>query len=238
MKVNFFPTIEHLNRDAIQKSTVVVIDVLRSSSSIIAALENGSKRIIPVADIETASRLVRGEDRHLKVLAGERKGERIEGFDLGNSPLEFTKESVGNKIVVMCTSNGTRALSTIQRAKSVLVCAINNISSVAERVSAEGDLSILCCGDEGSLSAEDLLCGGMILRKLGRVVDEDSLNDAARLALLVAENFEDNVESFLIRSDRGRELRKKGFYKDILHCARPDISSIVPSLLDGSITAT
>ncbi len=236
MRVNFFPTIEQVDRDALHGSVVLVIDVLRSSSSIIAALENGAKRVIPVADIETATRLVKEEDRPEKVLAGERKGERIEGFDLGNSPLEFKAETVGNKTVVMCTSNGTRALSTIPRAKGVLVCAINNVSSVVEKVVNEDSVSIICCGDEGNLSAEDLLCGGMVLNGLRGSVDENFLNDSARLSLFIADNFRDKAEEFLLGSDRGRALVEKGFERDVVHCARADISSMVPVLSDGSIT--
>ncbi len=235
MKVRFFPTIELIDRDAIQGSIAVVIDVLRSSSTIISALENGARSVIPVADIETASRIVKDEDRPIKLLAGERKGDRIAGFDLGNSPLEFTKEKVSGKIIVMSTSNGTRALATIPRARKVYVCALINLSSVIERIRDEGEVSIVCCGDEGNLSAEDLLCGGMILERLSSWIEEDSLNDSAMIAKILAREEGDRIEEFLLRTDRGRVLKEKGFVEDIAYCSKIDRSPIVPVLSDGSV---
>ncbi|MCK4236697.1 MAG: 2-phosphosulfolactate phosphatase, partial [Candidatus Krumholzibacteria bacterium] len=177
MKVRFFTTLEQVDRDVLQGSSVVVIDVLRATSTIVAGIESGAKEIIPVEDTETASRLVRPSDRGAKLLAGERKGLPIEGFDLFNSPLELTPDIVEGKTVILTTSNGTRAIVAASRASRAVVCCINNVGAVADAVRSERELVIMCSGAGGKLAMEDLLCGGLLIIELGGEVDPVSLDD-------------------------------------------------------------
>jgi 2-phosphosulfolactate phosphatase len=236
MKVRCYPTIEQVDREAVQDSTVVVIDVLRATSTIIAGIENGASSIIPVDTIETASRLVGPSDHGVKLLAGERKGLPIEGFDLFNSPLDFNPDNVRGKTVILTTSNGTRAIVSASKADRIIICAINNVGAVADSLRDEKDLVILCSGTEGCLAVEDMLCGGMLLEGLGNTVSIDSLDDAGKLFLLLAGSFGGDVEDLLRTCDRGRELLSLGYEADIIYCAIKNSSKAVPEVRQGAIT--
>jgi len=236
VKVGFFAYIEQADRESLAGACVVVIDVLRASSTIVAALESGAERIIPIADVATACRLARPGERVAKILAGERKGVAVDGFALGNSPLEFTPASVGGKTIVLTTTNGTRAIAAAAKAERVVVCALTNVDAVAEAIRGAESIVVLCCGTEGSVASEDLLCGGLLLDLLGGDVDRGSLNDAARISLLLARRFGGEVEAFLRDSDHGRTLASLGFGDDIAACALVGTSRLVPTLREGAIT--
>jgi 2-phosphosulfolactate phosphatase len=235
MRIRYYPTFEQVDGEVLQGSVVVVIDVLRATSTILAGLDKGAARIIPVEDIETATRLVRPADRGTKLLVGERKGMPIDGFDLFNSPSEFTPESVADKTLIITTSNGTRAITATRKARRSIICSLNNVGAVAGAVRDEEELVVLCSGNEGMLAAEDILCGGMLLRALGDEVDRDSLDDATRLSMLLAETFEDATESFIRSCDRGRALIALGYEQDVAYCAARDSSSRVPEFRQGAI---
>ena len=237
MKVGYFASVEEVNRDSLIGACVVVIDVLRASSTIVAALASGAERVIPIADVATACRLARPGERMAKILAGERHGTAVDGFDLGNSPREFSPERVGGKTIVFTTTNGTRALSMSAKAGRVIVAALTNVHAVAEAIRGESSIVVICCGSEGSVASEDLLCGGLLLELLGDLVDRGALNDAARLSLLLAERFGGNVENFLRETDHGRRLVSLGFEADIAACAASATIDIVPALREGAITS-
>ncbi len=235
MKIRCYPTREHASRDEIQGSTAVIIDVLRSSSSIIAAMGNGAEMIIPVDGVEAACNLVESSERGVKLLAGERSGFPLDGFDLGNSPFEFMEESIKGKTIILTTSNGTRAIVEASKAERILICAINNVGAVAEAVRDAGGLSIICCGDEGVLAAEDMLCGGILIGELSGIIDEESIDDTGRLALMLAERHGDRPEELLRSCDHGRKLVSLGFERDIVHCSTRDSACLVPEVRNGVI---
>ncbi len=235
MNVRFYATLEQAERDVLANAAVVVIDVLRASTTIIAALESGAERVIPIAEIEAASRLVRPSERDKKLLAGERKCCPVPGFDLCNSPGDFTPACVRGKTVVFTTTNGTRALAAAAKAPRVLVGALTNISAVTAAVRGEEELAVLCCGSEGGIASEDLLCGGMLVAGLGEAASPGSLGDAAHLALLVAERYGGSPEPFLRSTDHGRRLLELGFERDIVFAARVGVSDCVPALTGGAI---
>jgi 2-phosphosulfolactate phosphatase len=236
MEIRFHPTPATLEKDELHGATVVVIDVLRATSTIIAAIEQGASNVIPVESIEAASRLAGAGDRGGKLLAGEQKGMPVEGFDLFNSPVEIERTDVAGKTIVLATSNGSPAIVAASRAESVLICAIRNVDAT---IAALGDcerLTILCGGDAGKICSEDLLCGGMILEGLGPQIDRDRLTDPASLALLITRSVEGSIARFLRGTDRGRRLSEIGFQGDIEWCARRGGSTIVPRFRQGSIT--
>jgi 2-phosphosulfolactate phosphatase len=237
MFIRFYPTLEQCDKDALQNVVVVVIDVLRASSTIVAAIENGAEKIIPIGDIETASRLVRPAERDRKLLAGERKCCSIPGFDLCNSPGEFTPDRVRGKTIVLTTTNGTRAIAAAAKAARVLICALTNVHAVAAAIRDEKEAAILCCGAEGSIAAEDLLCGGLLLASLGDAVEQDSLTDAARLARILVTEFGHNVEGFVRTCDHGRRLIALGFENDVVACSRVGVTTTVPVGREGAIVA-
>jgi 2-phosphosulfolactate phosphatase len=237
MRIIFFPTLELADREAFPGRTVVVIDVLRFTSAVIAALEAGATKIIPVEDIETATQLADSGRRRVKLLAGERKGLPVEGFDLFNSPAEFTRNRVEGKTIIMTTSNGSRAVVAAAKASRLLICAINNVGAVARSVENEDEIVLLCSGSEGWPAMEDIYCAGLLMLEFGKPFNEDSVNDAGKMALLLARAAGSGSEELLARTDRGRELIANGHGKDILRCAEMNRSVIVPELRQGALKA-
>jgi len=237
MNIRFYATLEQAEKEALQNASVVIIDVLRASSTIVAAIENGADKIIPIADVETASRLVRPTERDKKLLAGERKCCPVPGFDLSNSPEEFAPDRVRGKTIVFTTTNGTRAIAAAAKASRVLMCALTNVRAVAAALRDDGDVVILCCGAEGSVAAEDLFCGGVLLASLGEAVAPESLTDAARIARILADAFGHDPESFVRSSDHGRKLIALGFERDVVFCSRVGVSASVPVVREGVIVA-
>jgi 2-phosphosulfolactate phosphatase len=165
VRIDVAATPDGLEAAAVAASTVLVIDVLRASTCIVTALANGCEGIVPVASPEEARRRVGALDHAL--IAGERRGEPLAGFDLGNSPLEFTRGRVGGRTVVMTTSNGTRALVAARPAHAVGVAAfINHAAAAAWALGRARDVLLLCAGERGGRSLEDYVCAGMLVERL------------------------------------------------------------------------
>ncbi len=238
MDMDVFPTVETTDGVSFQGRLVVVIDVLRATSSVVAALESGASGVIPVNSMDAAVRLAGGSGgRGSKILVGERRGLPIEGFDLFNSPSEMIPEKVESKTVILFTSNGTRAITSAGKAEKLLICSLNNVGEVAGRIRDEEDIALICSGSEGDLAAEDLLCCGILLEKLGESVDEEEVGDAGRIAIQLSRNHSDNTLGFLEGCDRGRRLKEMGYHRDVEYCSRLDISGLVPRMEGNTIRA-
>lgn len=237
MKIDLYLTPVPFAKATVQNKTVVVIDVLRSSTSICAALEAGAKGIIPTPGPGEAGEMWTKVGSDMAVLAGERDGVKIENFQLGNSPREFTEETVGGKFVVMTTTNGTALFGRTYNAHPVLSCALTNISAVAERVAAEGhDVIIACSGREGNFSIEDTICGGMLVDLLSaRHGKQLKLNDAGSLALLLYQTNQDTIARTIEDGEHGRFLASIGFADDVTIASRIDSMAVLPVLKDGRL---
>jgi 2-phosphosulfolactate phosphatase len=223
--------------------TVVVVDLLRASTSIAVALAAGAREILPAGSIEEAMRIAQNLERDQVVLAGERKSVRIEGFALGNSPREFTPEAVGGKTVVLTTTNGTQALLVAQDAEQVLVAGAVNFTAVVQRTRAvlegSGDLVILCSGQERQFAIEDAFAAG----RLAKVLLPDgghrrvAMNDGAIAALEIARHFGEKWLRALKVSRHGQELVELGFADDLKVCGTQDTHPVLPVYADRRITA-
>jgi 2-phosphosulfolactate phosphatase len=218
----------------------VVIDVLRASTSIAAALANGARAVIPLESsddvVARAKAFARGEVR----LAGERRMRAIPGFDFGNSPREFTSEAVGGKTVLMCTTNGTGALTSVQGARDVVVASYVNFSAVAAllRSALRGgvETAIICAGGGRQFSLEDAACAGRFVHHATRRVTSVDLNDAAIAASLIHGKYGDNLMRLFDDSTHGRALRHAGFGDDLAVCGSVDAFPVVPVLHERQIT--
>lgn len=207
--------------------TVVVIDVLRATSTITHALVSGARSVLPVAGVEEAARKAEQIGRDAVMLCGERDTEPIRGFDLGNSPLEFTPARVAGKTLVMTTTNGTTALLAAAGAPRCYVGSLLNLAALARRlVEEQADTLLLCAGREGAFAAEDAICAGRLLRAIrnGRVQLDG--NDAAAAAWRLARAA--STPRTLGRSAAGRRLRELGRGNDIVFCAQEDRYDVVP----------
>ena len=147
MRLDVFVTPGEIAAPALAGRTVVVLDILRATTSIVEALNAGARSVFPVGSIEEALRLANNFGRDEVLLAGERRCLPIEGFDLGNSPREFTEDRVGGKTIVMTTTNGTAAMALTVNADRVYIGALSNRSAVIDLlVQSEADPVFLCSG--------------------------------------------------------------------------------------------
>lgn len=238
MKLDVFLTPGELGSPDTAERTVVIIDVLRASSSIVEALGSGARTIFPVSSIEEALRLANTLGREEVLLCGERKCLPIDGFDLGNSPREFTRERVAGKTLVMSTTNGTTAMAATAGAARVLVASLLNLSAVVdELVRAETDPVLLCSGRERHFGLEDAVCAGEIVSRVMAAREAEwRLNDGAVAALALAREFGSGAELFR-RTAAGQGIVAAGLEEDLAFCAQVDRHSIVPVLQDRQIVA-
>jgi 2-phosphosulfolactate phosphatase len=234
MKARVRFTLPEVDPAELAGSTAIVVDVIRATSSICAALRSGARAIYPTASTEEALRLAQSLGREDTLLCGERRGTRIEGFDLGNSPREFTSEAVADKRLVMNTTNGTRAFLAAEPAERVFAASLMNVRAVADVVGGHDDLVILCAGREDAFALEDAYCAGALLRALG-AGEKDDLDDSARAALALADRFVPNAR-FLAETAGGRALLDIDMGADLEWCARRDVIEIVPEMKDRAIT--
>jgi len=237
MNVEVYLTPLPFGKAQMENKSVVVIDVLRSSTSICAALAAGAKGIIPTDGPGGAGEMRMKIGTESTVLAGERQGVKIENFHLGNSPAEFTADSVGGKFVIMTTTNGTGVFERTHSAAPVLACGLVNISKAAEKLAGiDQDLIIVCSGREGGFSIEDTLCAGMLINRLNTKYGIDTeLNDAASLALLLYQNNESNLLSAIAGGEHGRFLESIGFGDDVTTAVSVDSLPVLPVLRDGRL---
>lgn len=221
--------------------TVFVIDVLRASTTICAALAHGARGIVPVASIEEAMRLAQTLDRSEVLLAGERHATRIEGFDLGNSPREMAETVVHGKTIVMTTTNGTRALLATAGAAAVYLAAAVNLRAAGARardaLARHDDLLVLCAGREGHFGLDDAYAAGrLILQALDGRRSRQGLNDSALVAVDLARRYGSQWLRPLLASQAGRDLVALGFREDITCAAQEDRLPVLPQFLDRRLS--
>lgn len=219
---------------ALAGSTVVMIDVLRASTTIVHALAAGARELIPVLEVADARGLA--EKRPEALLAGERKGRAIEQFHLGNSPVEFTPERVAGKTIIFTTTNGTRALMFCTGAHRVLIGAFANFSALCGSLYHEPRVDLLCAGTGQAVTREDVLFAGAVVDELVRFdAEPPSVNDQALLARdawrsTVAGISSGPLAEELRETRGGRNLIEIGYERDIEIAAAIDRFNIVPEL--------
>ena len=203
--------------------TAIVIDVLRATTSIVTAVTNGVDSVVPVMTPDEAFEM-REQRGHL--LAGEQNGLMIEGFDFGNSPLEFQKSRVEGRTLVLCTSNGTKAIVKASIAENVLIASFLNAAAIVRHAKKLGrDIVILCSGTIGQRTLEDTVCGGMIAAALDGELTPDAL-EAVEIYL----KYKNGISRCLEDSHHGKDLVKLGFADDLDYAAQVDITGTVPIL--------
>ena len=241
MRLDVFLTPGELTPGAVLGRVVAVIDVLRASTSIAVALDNGARSVVPLESTDAAIMWSKQFDREKVVLAGEIKNLAIAGFDIGNSPKEFSPELVGGRTVLMTTTNGTRALLGLQGAREVVVAAYVNHAAASAMlrtaVRADHDVAIVCAGHEGHFSLEDAACAGRYVRSISqRSQTSVILNDAACACELIDRRYGDNIEKIFRESTHGQALVEAGFGEDLVACAAVDSHPVVPIYREREIT--
>jgi 2-phosphosulfolactate phosphatase len=217
---------------------VVVIDVLRASSTIVTALANGCQGFIPILSPKQAKEEAQQFEKERVLLGGEREGKKIEGFDLGNSPREYKGEVVKDKTIIFSTTNGVKTLEMAKNAHRIIIGSFLNLHTICDYcTNYQGDILIICAGKEGKYSLEDTACAGMLIDSLKNTIsDTHQQSDANLTALLVYEKFNNNTLAILRKSQHGRYLENIGLGEDLKFCSQVDFFHIVPIFREGIIS--
>ena len=219
---------------------VVIVDVLRASTTVATALGNGAKTVMPLEGADDV--IVRSKEFHRSavILAGEQRMEKIPSFDLGNSPQSFTPEVVEGKTILLTTTNGTRALLGVQGARDIVVASYVNFTAVLAMMkvaaSSDTDIAIICAGEEGGFTLEDAACAGRYVRALPKRLDTFEANDAAAASVLIEKRYGDNIAKVFKESAHGKALAEAGFSDDLAAAAEVDSYPVVPIYQERQIT--
>lgn len=234
MRIDVVASVNEIKADELVHKTAIVIDALRATSVMITALEHGATSIATADTVGAAIQLSKSGD----LLGGERYCRKISGFDLGNSPLEYTFANVNGRHIILTTTNGTRCLQKAHKAAHLLVGAfINGRACARTALLFKRDIVILCAGSKQLFAWEDGLCAGYITDEIMATINEQPLtiNDLG-LAMLSSYHAEQlNIMDALSRSQTGIRLGKLGFTEDILYCAELDRTQMVPIMQAGQI---
>jgi 2-phosphosulfolactate phosphatase len=228
------PTLLHLYD--LSNSIVVIIDVFRATSTIASALYNGAKAVIPVDSVPKAIEISRSIGG---IAAGERDGKIAEGLDHGNSPLEYTRDFIENKTLVLTTTNGTRLLHMAlnNKADTVISGAFPNLSAVSDYlVSQEKNVVLGCAGWKDRFNMEDSLFAGAVI---GKVKNSFTIHcDSSLMAAAMYEAHKDNLEAFAPKLTHYHRLVERfGLIEDIRYCLTPDVANVLPVYSEGKLVA-
>ena len=221
----------------LKDKNVVVTDVLRTSTTMSTGLFNGAKEIIPTEDVATAG-LIGRNSKGQSLLCGERNGRIIEGFNLGNSVSEYSKETVNNKALIFSSTNGTPAIMRAKFARNCYILSFANISRVADELKKlDEDFIMLCAGKQGEFSLEDTVCAGMLLEKVIKKEGRHKyvISDSALGAVKLYEVYSKDILKMMYETEHGKFLCSIGFEQDLTDCAKVDVSPCLPVLRNGLI---
>ncbi len=219
--------------------TFVVVDVLRASAVICTALAHGAKDVIPVGDIQAARALKNSSELTSPLLCGERGGRKLEGFDLGNSPTEYTADVVAGRSLIYASTNGSVALTSAPSTATVLVGGLVNQTAVAHTiVRLDRPTIIACAGKEDGFSLEDTVGAGAIIARLWELDPELELaNDGARTAQILWDQYKSDPVMPLWQSQHGIYLIQAGFGADLATCGGVDSVPVVPIMNQDRLVA-
>ncbi|MCX7879714.1 MAG: 2-phosphosulfolactate phosphatase [Ignavibacteria bacterium] len=212
----------------------VGVDILRAGTTLCTALANKAKEVVPVVSSEVALRLYNRFDRDNVLLCGERNGQKIEGYALGNSPLEFTSEKVNNKTLILDTTNGSKIFANGLDFRYALVGAFINFTSIFNVISKiissknANMILLVCAGDKGGFSFEDALFCGSLAKKIAESSNKFVLDDATRASIDLFELHKPNLCEFVKSTSHAKNLIALGYEEDINYALTTDLFAVVP----------
>jgi 2-phosphosulfolactate phosphatase len=213
-----------------ENKTTVVIDILRATTTICTALQNGASFVYPVETLEEASRL----KQNGYMAAAERDGTRVDGFDLGNSPAEYRPDRVANQSIVLTTTNGTRCIRLSESSDQILVGAFSNISTLANFLrNDDKDLLLFCAGWKNKVNLEDTLFAGALADRLQGDYQWD--DDAVEVAIDLYKGAQKNLLKYVSKAAHARRFEKMGVSTDTAYCLQEDTCDVLPVLRDNKL---
>ena len=229
LEVCLSPALLHLHD--VKGSIVVIIDVLRATSTICTALYNGATRVIPVSSVPDCIRI--GAELGA-ITAGERDGRVAEGLEHGNSPFEYSREFIQDKTLVLTTTNGTKLLHMAKDAEQIITGSFPNLSAVCDYLVAQKRSVILgCAAWKDKVNLEDTLFAGAVI---SRIREHFSINDDAALAAeMMYNSSQDNILGVMSNASHYKRLAKYGLKKDMEYCLTPDGANVLPIYKNGEL---
>ena len=219
----------------VEKSIVVIIDVLRATSTIATALYNGAKAIIPVDSVAECIRIGKQID---SITAGERDGQIAEGLEYGNSPFEYPKEFIAGKTLVLTTTNGTKLLhmALAENAKEIITGSFPNLSAVCDFLVAQNQHVILgCAAWKNRVNIEDTLFAGAVIDRIGKHFYINC--DSSQMAATMYNDAKEDLFEFMKAKNASHYNRLAGFglEKDIRYCLTPDAANVLVIYQEGKL---
>lgn len=220
--------------------TYVMIDVLRASTVICTALSNGAREVVPYSEIDDARAARTQAGYSDALLCGERLGRKIEGFDLGNSPTEYTPERIADRPLIFASTNGSVALTAAPPQATVLVGGFCNLTALCRRVmDLDQPVLIACAGKLGAFALEDATAAGAVIARLWEIDPElELINDGAMAAQALWDRYKTDPAMALWQSRHGIYLIEIGFGSDLSLCAAADSANVVPEMENGRLLLT
>jgi len=229
MDAEVFLTHSNISEGDVQDRTVVVVDVLRACSTIVTALDRGARAVMPVLDMAQAGKLASNLNPEVYRLGGERGGDKIEGYHLGNSPQEYTREAVEGRDVILNTTNGTRALKRAEEADDLVAACFLNAGRIVDFIQQQADtVTIICAGRQNRLSLEDTLCAGLLLDRLWDGDEPYPVTDSAHTAYTLYHTDREDLENALRGANHAERLASQDYEEDLDYCFRVDAIPVLP----------
>ena len=223
------PDLMHLY--TVEDKTVVVVDILRATSCMTTAFAHGIKSIKPFASLEDCLAM-KSQDHYT---AGERNGEKVDGFDLGNSPFEYMVENLKGKQIAFTTTNGTQAIAKSLGAREILIGSFLNLTAIINYLrKGSNNVLVVCAGWKGRVNLEDTLFAGAVVEGLKDLLKPDC--DAPLMAQHLYNSAKHDMVDFLKDSSHVKRLNRLDIHKDIVFCLTPDQYDVVPALKNGVLT--
>lgn len=229
MKIDVVISADHINEESLKGKTSVVIDMLRATSVITTALGNGAKKVIPITSVEDsfATKEKLKESGIEALIGGERKAMKIDGFNMTNSPLEYTKEKVFDKDIILSTTNGTRAINLCLLSDEIYIGAFLNGGFLAEHLSKSNkDIVIVNSGTNGEMSLDDFICSGYVISEILKY-NEFELTDISKLAKMTYESNED-IYKYISNAKHYNVLKNLNLEDDMEFCCQKNIFDVIP----------
>lgn len=209
---------------------VVVTDILRATSAIVAGIYNGAESIVPVKGLEETLEY----KKQGFLVAGERNGQIVAGFDFGNSPYRFLEKDIKGSKIALSTTNGTQAIKASESADLVLVGAFLNLAITAEYISKSyKDVVVVCSGWKDNFNMEDTLYAGALVESL--VESHKHIDDSSLAAKILYKEAKSDLYAFIQNSSHFHRLQKLGIEEDIKLCMQLDKFPSLPMLKNGAL---
>jgi 2-phosphosulfolactate phosphatase len=239
VEITVIPSVNEARSDDLVNKTVIVIDVLRATSTILTALAHGCDAVYPIETVMQTRQL----QRPGWLMGGERSCKKIPGFDFGNSPFEYMDDRIAGKTILITTTNGTRAIQKALKASTILAASLLNGSACAQEAALlRKDIVILCSGTQDVFALEDGICAGQLIEELQRLLSAEgiaaSVNDFGLSMLYAFRQVQPAMTEALLNCTNGQRLTKLGFVEDIIYCSRMNIIQLVPVMREGKLVAS